>query len=37
MESPAEAGMNMKLLDTPFRIYKEAERKGDAAVIERAM
>ena len=29
--------MNMKLLNTPFRVYKDAERRGDTAVMERAM
>ena len=29
--------MNMKILNTPFRVYKEAERRGDTAVMERAM
>ncbi|MEY8519144.1 hypothetical protein AALC25_20070 [Lachnospiraceae bacterium 29-84] len=29
--------MNMKLLNTPFRVYKDAERRGDLTVMERAM
>ncbi len=37
MEGLAGASMNMKLLNTPFRVYKEAERRGDTAVMERAM
>ncbi len=31
------ASVNMKLSKTPMRVYKEAERKGDTAVMERAM
>jgi len=37
MEGLAGASINMKLLKTPFRVYKEAERRGDTAVMERAM
>lgn len=37
MEGLAGASTNMKLLNTPFRVYKEAERKGDTATMERAM
>ena len=37
MEGLAGASMNMKMLNTPFRIYKDAERRGDTAVMERAM
>ena len=37
MEGLAGASMNMKILNTPFRVYKEAERRGDTAVMERAM
>ena len=37
MEGLAGASMNMKLLNTPFRVYKNAERRGDIAVMERAM
>ena len=29
--------MSMKLMNTPIRVYKEAERRGDTAVMERAM
>jgi len=37
MEGLAGASTNMKLLSTPFRVYKDAERRGDTAVMERAM
>ena len=37
MEGLAGASMNMKLLNTPFRVYKDAERRGDTAVMEREM
>ena len=37
MEGLAGASMNMKLMNTPMRVYKEAERRGDTAVMERAM
>ncbi|MEY8391926.1 hypothetical protein D3Z36_03095 [Lachnospiraceae bacterium] len=37
MEGLAGANMNMKLLNTPFCVYKEAERRGDKAAMERAM
>ena len=37
MEGLAGASMNMKLLNTPFRVYKDAERRGDTDVMERAM
>lgn len=37
MEGLVGASTNMKLLNTPFRVYKEAERKGDTAAMERAM
>ena len=37
MEGLAGASMNMKLLNTPFCVYKDAERRGDTAVMERAM
>lgn len=37
MEGLAGASVNMKLMNTPFRIYKDAERRGDTAVMERAM
>ena len=37
MEGLAGASMSMELLNTPFRIYKAAEQRGDIAVMERAM
>lgn len=37
MEGLVGAGTNMNLLETPFRVYKEAERRGDTGVMERAM
>ena len=37
MEGLAGASMSMKLLNTPFRVYKDAERRGDTAVMRRAM
>ena len=37
MEGLIGAGMNMKLADTPMRVYREARRKGDTATMERAM
>ena len=37
MEGLAGASTNMKLLNTPFRVYKDAERRGDTSVMERAM
>ncbi len=37
MEGLAGASMNMKLLNTPFRVYKDAEQRGDTAFMERAM
>lgn len=37
MEGLAGASMNMKVLNTPFRVYKEAEHRGDTAVMDRAM
>ena len=37
MEGLVGASTNMKLLNTPFRVYKDAERRGDTAVMERAM
>ena len=37
MEGLAGANTNMKLLNTPFHVYKDAERRGDTAVMERAM
>ena len=37
MEGLAGASMSMKLMNTPMRVYKEAERRGDTGVMERAM
>lgn len=37
MEGLTGASMNMKMLNTPLRVYKDAERRGDTAVMERAM
>lgn len=37
MEGLIGARTNMELLNTPFRVYKEARLKGDTAMMERAM
>lgn len=37
MEGLIGARTNMELLNTPFRVYKEARLKGDTAKMERAM
>lgn len=37
MEGLVGAGTNMNLINTPMRVYREAERKGNTAVMERAM
>lgn len=37
MEGLMGARANMELLNTPFRVYKEARLKGDTARMERAM
>ena len=37
MEGLIGASVNMKLSQTPMRVFKEAERRGDTAVMERAM
>lgn len=37
MEGLVGASTNMNLLNTPFRVYKEARRRGDTATMERAM
>ena len=37
MERLVGAGTNMNLLNTPMRVYKEARRRGDTAMMERAM
>lgn len=37
MEGLIGAGINMKMVDVPIRVYKEARRKGDLGTMERAM
>lgn len=37
MEGLIGANTNMKLMNTPFRVYKEASQRGDTATMERAM
>ena len=37
MEGLIGAGANMRLVDTPMRVYREARRKDDTATMERAM
>ena len=37
MEGLTGASINMKMLKTPYRVYKEAERKGDTSVMKQAM
>ena len=37
MEGLVGASTNINLLNTPFRVFKEARRKGDTATMERAM
>lgn len=37
MEGLVGAKTNMDLLNTPFRVFKEARRRGDTAVMERAI
>ena len=37
MEGLIGAGTNMKLVDTPMRVFREAKRKDDTATMERAM
>lgn len=37
MEGLVGARTNINLVNTPFRVYKEARRKGDTATMERAM
>lgn len=37
MEGLVGARTNMDLLNTPFRVYKEARLRGDTATMERAM
>lgn len=37
MEGLVGAGTNMKMTETPMRVFKEARRRGDIATMERAM
>lgn len=37
MEGLVGASTNMKQLNTPMRVFKEAQRKGDSAKMDRAM
>lgn len=37
MEGLIRARTNMELMNTPFRVFKEARRKGDVAKMKRAM
>ena len=37
LEGLAGASMNMKIINTPFRVYEEAERRGDTSTMARAM
>lgn len=37
MEGIVGARTNMNLVNTPMKVYKEARRRGDTAVMERAM
>lgn len=37
MEGLVGAGPNMKMTETPMRVFKEARRRGDIATMERAM
>ncbi len=37
MEGLVGASTNMELMNTPFRVYKEARRRGDTSTMERAM
>lgn len=37
MEGLAGASSNMKMVEVPMRVYREAERRGDTATMERAM
>ncbi len=37
MEGLVGARTNMKLMDTPMRVYNEARRKGDSGTMERAI
>ena len=33
MEGLAGASMNMKMMNTPFRVYEQAERRGDTSTV----
>lgn len=37
MEGLAGASTNIKLVNTPMRVFREAKRRGDTATMERAM
>ncbi len=37
MEGLVGADSNINLINTPMRVFKEARRKGDTAIMERAM
>lgn len=37
MEGLVGAGTNMKLMETPMRVFKQARNRGDTATMERAM
>ena len=37
MEGLVGARTNIELLNTPFRVFKEARRKGDTETMKRAM
>lgn len=37
MEGLVGADVNVKLVNTPMRVYKDARRRGDTATMERAM
>ena len=37
MEGLIGASSNMKIVDVPMRVYREAERRGDTGTMERAM
>lgn len=37
MEGLVGANSNINLINTPMRVYKDARRRGDTAVLERAM
>ena len=37
MEGLVGASTNMEMVNTPFRVFREARRRGDTATMERAM